>query len=278
MGSPWEIQLFDSLPSYGEIENAIGALLDDFDATYSRFSSLSLVTHLSQTPGIHTVPADLVSMLREYIKMHDISDSKINPLVGATIEDLGYDSNYSLKAKETIRTVPFLHDSLTIHDDVTLEIKTPVLIDLGAIGKGYSVGLVRDYLDKQGFTNYLINGSGDILHRGSKSITVGLENPFNVKEAIGTIQLQNSALASSGSSRRKWGNIHHIIDPQTLVSPHDIVGTWVIMEDPALADLLATALFLVHPDILHQHYAFEWLIVDKGHQSTFSKGFIADLF
>ncbi len=278
MGSPWEVQIFQEIPDHSHFHEDIARILDDFDSIYSRFTSTSLISHLSHSPGTHTVPKELIVMLREYAKMYVATDHKVNPLVGGSIEDLGYDSIYSLVKKDVVREVPSFDASITIQDDTTITIHKPSLIDVGAIGKGYSVGLVGRYLESQNIENFLVNGSGDLLHKGSSSIKVGLENPFNTQEAIGTIQLQNMALASSGSNRRAWGNIHHIIDPKTLTSPQNVVATWVLAENPALADLLATALFLVSPDTLQQHYDFEWLIISSDRVSSYSKGFIADLF
>lgn len=278
MGSPWEIRIFQEVAHADELEKDIVRILDDFDATYSRFSSTSLITQLSQSPGNYTVPHDLIVMLREYAKMYEASGRKVNPLVGGTIEDLGYDANYSLTRKDHVRDVPSFDSSLTIQDDTTLVIDKPALIDIGALGKGYSVGLIGAYLDRQGVLNYVINGSGDLLHKGNEPIKVGLESPFNMQEVIGTIHLQNMALASSGSNRRAWGDVHHIIDPTTGTSPQDVVATWVLASDAGLADLLATAIFLVSPESLTHVYDFEWLRISSDHVSTYSKGFIADLF
>lgn len=278
MGSPWEVQILDDISNVAFFEKEVARILDDFDHTYSRFIPTSLISELSRKKGKQKVPRDIVAMLREYMKMSTLTGGKINPLVGGTIEDLGYDADYSLVRKETVREVPSLEESITIEDDTTLIFHELCLIDFGAMGKGYSVGLLADFLHSQGIKNFLINGSGDLLHNGSQPVTVGLENPFNTREAIGTIKLSNMALASSGSNRRAWGDVHHIIDPVTKTSPQDIVATWVLMENPALADLLATTIFLVSPESLKSTYDFEWLIVSSDHVSSYSKGFIADLF
>lgn len=278
MGSPWEVRILQDIQGQIHLEKDVITILDDFDATYSRFSPHSLVTQLAHTSGKVVVPNDLVTMLRHYARIYIATQHKVNPLVGGSIEDLGYDAHYSLQPKKDIRSVPLLETAITILDDTTLEIHKPSLIDIGAVGKGYAVKLVADYLEAHGITAFLINGSGDLLQKGPEPITVGLENPFNTDEAIGTIQLHNASLGSSGSNRRKWGNLHHIIDPDTLASPNDIAATWVITEDPALADLLSTAIFLVHPDTLLKQYDFEWLIVSSQHHATYSKGFIAELF
>lgn len=278
MGSPWEVQIYHEVSDVSFFKENISRILDDFDATYSRFSATSLISKMSQEVGTHTVPKDLVMMLREYEKMYRVSGHKINPLVGATIEDLGYDANYSLIKKDVVREVPSFETAISINNDTSVTVHQPCLIDIGALGKGYCVGLIGAYLETEGITQFMINGSGDLLHKGSRAITVGLENPFNTEEVVGTVQLKNMSLASSGTNRRVWGDIHHIIDAETLQSPQNIVATWVLAHNPALADILATAIFLVSPDSLRQHYDFDWLIVSSDHVSSYSKGFIADLF
>lgn len=278
MGSPWHIEVYQEVVDVQLLQKNISRILDDFDTTYSRFSSTSLISKISHVTGTHTVPKDLVVMLRDYGKMYSASGHKINPLVGGTIEDLGYDASYSLIKKNVVREVPSFETAISINSDTSITVHQSCLIDIGALGKGYCVGLIGAYLDNEGYAQYVINGSGDLLHKGHVPVKVGLENPFNTEEVIGTIQLKNMALASSGSNRRAWADMHHIIDPETLQSPQNIVATWVLAHDPAHADILSTAIFLVSPDTLKQQYEFEWLIVSSDHVSSYSKGFIADLF
>jgi FAD:protein FMN transferase len=48
------------------------------------------------------------------------------------------------------------------------------VIDVGAAGKGYLVDIVSDILIEDRFTEFIVDGSGDIHHSGESSIQVGL--------------------------------------------------------------------------------------------------------
>lgn len=280
MGTHWEVSIWDKVEKdrFLKIQKDIVLMSDVFDHTYSRFISASFVSQISTSTGIIKVPDDFIEMLKIYERFFKLSQKKINPLIGATLSDLGYDAEYSLKKKKIIHPTPNLLDTVIIKDQNHIEIKQLVIFDFGALGKGYFVDKVFEYLVEKGFKHILVNGSGDIHYQGEKPITVGLEHPLDTTKVIGTIQFQHGAMCSSGTNRRAWEGYHHIIDPQTLSSPNEILATWVLADSAALADGLATALFFVTPEEFFSHYKFEYLLLNKHMKVKRSPGFKAVLF
>ncbi len=281
MGTQWEVTVWDDVSTgvMAELENTVIRNSAKFDNTFSRFKTTSLVWDMARKPGITKVPADLVRMLRLYEKLSVATDKQCNPLIGFALSDLGYDKDYSLREQAAVRPVPDFQETLRIADDTHVELRAPALIDLGALGKGYFVDVIAALLKQRGLRRFLVNGSGDMYYSGDgESIRAGLEHPEDPSKVIGVLEMKAGCLCASGSNRRRWGKHHHIINPQTWASPEDILGTWVLAESAAVADALATCLFLTEPERLREHFAFEYCMVNASYTVRRSEGFHAELF
>lgn len=282
MGTSWEVTIWGPLsPSaLSHIKTVVIHYCNSFDTLYSRFIENSFVCELSQKTGVQTVPQDFVYMLQLYDKLYKLSRGKCTPLVADTLSDLGYGMDYLLKAlpQDKVRKVPALPNVLRIIDNTHIELSKKVTIDIGAVGKGYVVDAVAAILEESGVHVYLVNGSGDIRYKGDTAIKVGLEHPLEANKVVGVVNFTSGAMCSSAGNRRAWGGIHHIIDPDTHKSPEDIIATWVVADTAALADGLATALFLVPPEHFNKDFVFEYLLLNKNFEVIRSKGFHAELY
>jgi thiamine biosynthesis lipoprotein len=99
-----------------------------------------------------------------------------------------------------------------------------------------------------GIEEYIVDGSGDLVHRGEESVRVGLEHPFDPSLAIGVYELSNGALCASAPGRRAWGTalhpgLHHILDGISGEPTTKVAATWAAASTGLVADGLATALF-----------------------------------
>lgn len=280
MGTTWKVSIWDVIDAavLKDIGASIRAQSQAFDETYSRFKKSSLIWSLAKKSGVVEVPHDLISMLRLYEQLFDATDGACTPLLGFALSDLGYDSEYSLQEQVTIRPVPNFHDALTIVDDTHLDLHQSVLLDLGALGKGFFVDKLSIFLTKKGIRRFLVNGSGDIYYHGKETIRAGLEDPEDEAKAIGVLPMQTGALCASAGNRRAWGKHTHILNPKTLESPKDILAVWVLAENAALADGLATCLFFVAPESLREQFSFEYCILNRERRVKKSEGFAAELF
>ena len=268
-GSHWEITVWDDIASshFHALMREVLARSEQFEEYFSRFRSTSLVSRLAaeNLTGDIEVPEDFVAMLRPYFQLHSATDGKITPLVGHTLSDLGYDAAYSLTPQKIVRLAPDLSETVAILDDAHISLKYPVLFDFGAIGKGYFCDRIADFLRENDTRRFLVNGSGDIVYEGNgEAIQVGLEHPSDTTQVIGSIEMTQGAFCASGTNRRRWREYHHIIDPDTATSPEHLLATWVIAENAALADLLATALFLATPGALRTVFPFEYATLDPS--------------
>lgn len=198
---------------------------------------------MARDAGRLRLPSDAGPLLAWYRELHDGTGGRVSPLVGRALESLGYDAAYRLAPATRIEPVPAWDDVLSIEDE-HLSTAHPVLLDVGAAGKGYLADLVGGVLEGHGVTTYVVDASGDVLARGATSEVVALEHPADPSKAIGVVPLRDGALAASAVNRRAWGDgLHHVIDAVTGLPVADVVATWALAPDALHADGLATALF-----------------------------------
>lgn len=279
LGTGWHITIWDEVSddTFEDLKNKIINLTQEFDQTYSRFIDSSLVSKIAQNKGKYSVPTDFIEMLNMYMDLYTATHKKLNPLIGFTISDLGYDANYSLTPKEKIRKTPDLFETVKIVGKNEIETTEAVLFDFGALGKGYMVDKIVNYLKEIKLKKFMVDGSGDIYYLGDEKIQVGLEDPDDKSRVIGAIDMNTGAMCASGTNRRKWRKYHHVIDPTTSLSTEGIVSTWVISDSTALSDALASCLFFVAPEELSK-FKFEYCIMNDKRKIKNSSGFNADFF
>ncbi len=281
LGTEWRITVWHELEpaAWTKLQEQILAVSTKFDHTYSRFIKTSFVWSVAKQQGAIAVPADFMAMLRWYFDLYRPSHQKFSPLIGFTLSDLGYDADYSLTEKPSIRPTPDLEKTVKIIDDSHIQLAEPVLFDFGALGKGYLVDKIARLLKANALEYFLVDGSGDINYQGHPDfpLRVGLEDPGDPTKVIGVLELKSGALCGSGTNRRKWGNHHHIIDPSTGRSTEGIVAAWILSESATLSDALATTLFLAEPERF-SHLNFEYCLLNKDYKIKRSAGFTAELF
>jgi FAD:protein FMN transferase len=281
IGTHWAINIVDTLGAerLGYLFSQIKNRIELFDKAYSRFRSDSQVMDMSRLAGTHILPIDADTLLTEYKMFYDATDGKVTPLIGDVLAAAGYDDQYTLRQSRKLQSPKKWEDVLE-YQYPKLILKEKTILDFGAGGKGYLVDILSVLLDKEGVDEYCIDAGGDMLVRNQANtpLIVGLEDPEDSTKVIGTVTLSNQSLAGSAGNRRAWGDFHHIIDPEKLSSPRHILGLWVIADTTIRADLLATALFFVAPEVLLRDFDFQYLIMSTDRAVVQSVGFNATLF
>lgn len=275
IGTQWAIETPTVLDD--SVKTEVMHVIDEFDAVYSRFRDDSLVAKIAQAAGTYTFPDSSRELVDLYRKLYMATNGAVTPLVGDTLSALGYDKDYTLQESGVV-PVPTWDDVMR-WDGVTVTTTRPVLLDFGAAGKGCLVDVVAELLEKAGVSDYVIDASGDMRHRGSEPQRVGLENPYDPTSVIGVINLQNNSLCASASNRRRWGNdLHHVLDGRTGQPTNDVVATWVVADSTMVADGLATALFFVPADQLTVFGDFQFVRLLSNGRIEHSTHFVGELF
>lgn len=116
-------------------------------------------------------------------------------------------------------------------------------VDLGGLAKGW---LADRAVERIG-PNALVSLGGDLIARGAGPEGDGWPVGFGDR----TLLLRDTAAATSGTARRRWGDgQHHLIDPRTgTPSRSDLTEVSVLAPDAASAEVMAkTALLLGSAD------------------------------
>ncbi|QMR74157.1 FAD:protein FMN transferase [Enterobacter sp. RHBSTW-00175] len=148
--------------------------------------------------------------------------------------------------------------SITRPEDVLLDeanssvwlAKAGMEIDLGAIAKGYIADRVRDYLRKEGADLGLINLGGNIQTLGSPEggWSVGLKKPFAADELIGSMDVENMSVVTSGTYERYFEQdgkrYHHILDPRTgYPLDNELDSVTIVSKNSIDGDIWTTLMF-----------------------------------
>lgn len=270
LGTIWNIESSSPIP------DTIQIWLSQFEATYSRFIDSSFLNQISKYPGGYQLNLDGQRIIEIYLQLYPLTSGLFTPLIGQHLVESGYDSIYSLKPK-TLTKLPKLNDIFN-YQSPYITIKQSCQLDFGGVGKGYAIDKVAEILAATESDYFYINAGGDIYLQSKTPVEIALENPHNSTEAIGVAQISNRSICGSSSNRRHWSKFHHIINPNTMSSPSDIVASWVVADEAIIADSLATCLFLVPPQTLQSKFNFEYLTLDNDLTVTKSANFPAKLF
>jgi thiamine biosynthesis lipoprotein len=280
IGTQWQIIIEQPVNQtlLTDLITAIKARIERFDQHYSRFRSDSLVSSMAQKAGNYKLPEDAKPLFDLYRQLYDISEGRMTPLIGQLLVDAGYDAKYSLQPK-ALQATPKWSEALD-YKFPELMVKQPVLLDLGAAGKGYLVDIVGRLIEAAGITQFCINAGGDILsHNVSAKLSkIGLEHPLELDQAIGLAKVSSGSLCGSAGNRRTWGGFHHIINPHTKNSPDHILAAWVVADTTLLADGLATALFFTEAPKLKDYFDFEHALISRDLSLEYSTNFPAEFF
>jgi thiamine biosynthesis lipoprotein len=275
IGTGWAVETAE--PLHPDVAARVVARVEEFDRTYSRFRADSLVTSFAATGGTASFPPDAGALFDLYDALYERSDGAVTPLVGRSLETLGYDARYALRRRGDAVVAPDWR--AVARTGSTLLADEPALLDVGAAGKGYLVDLVGEVLEAHGVVEYVIDASGDILTRGPSALRVGLEHPFDPSLAIGVVEVSDASVCASGSNRRVWGEgLHHILDGRTGEPTRDVVATWAIADSALVADGLATALFFTDPGHLAEVFDFRFVRLFASGQAERSADLPGELF
>jgi thiamine biosynthesis lipoprotein len=275
IGTEWQVDT--DQPLAPAVLALVEQRVEAFDVAYSRFRADSLVTRVAQSSGSFEFPEDAPPLFDLYDSLYALTEGAVTPLVGQSLEQLGYDRDYTL-ARTGEASVPSRWTEVA-RSGRTITVGEPTLIDVGAAGKGYLVDLVGGVLRANGVERFVIDASGDLLASPGETLRIALEHPFDPTLAIGVATITGRSLCASGSNRRVWGEgLHHILDGRTGVPTGDIISTWAIADTALEADGLATALFFTDPASLAERYHFSFVRLFANGRADVATNFPGELF
>ena len=167
----------------------------------------------------------------------------------------------------------------------TIQMEPGMMLDLGAVGKGYASDKVEELLRAEGVTSALLDLGGNIVMIGSRpdgsDWRLGLQSPFE-NDTVGVLTASDCAVVTSGNYENFFtaddGTIYgHIIDPATgYPVNNDLASVTIVAKDGKLCDALSTSLFVMGTDgaieYWREHPTFEMILITQEHQVLVTEG------
>lgn len=129
-------------------------------------------------------------------------------------------------------------------------------VGLGGIAKGYAIDRAVSVIRENGFTDFIIDGGGDLFVAGEKqpgvAWRIGVQHPRSREQLLVSLPSRDAAVVTSGDYERYFEldgkRYHHIIDLATGMPADKSVAVTVRASDATLADAVATAIFILGPE------------------------------
>ena len=204
------------------------------------------------------VPAEIFTLIERSFDMAYETDGVFNPMIGPLVRLWGIGTeNARIPAQSEIESVlPLLDYHQAVLDEDRHTVFLPeegMALDLGAVGKGWTSDLVRDFLAERGVESAIINLGGNITVMGDhdgKPWRVGIQRPWAGGGSYFTIvEAEDTSLVTSGGYQRyiedSDGTIYSNILSSSTGYPveTDLLSATAITSDGTLADMLSTVMF-----------------------------------
>jgi thiamine biosynthesis lipoprotein len=263
LGTVCRITIYDN-PS----EKAFKAAFDrirEIEARMSLHLDSSEIAHVNAQAGVGavTVSPDTFLVVQKALEIAWLSAGAFDPTVGPLIQawDIGSDTPRRPSDEEISSLLPLVdYQRVTLNEEdhsIYLE-REGMILDLGAIAKGYAADEAARVLSEQGVKSAIVNLGGNVLTVGQKPDQspwrIGIQDPDEDRGGYAMIvELGQASLVTSGPYERYFvlegEAYHHILDTSTgypVISP--ITSASIITESSFLADALSTTLYALGPE------------------------------
>jgi thiamine biosynthesis lipoprotein len=179
-------------------------------------------------------------------------------------------------AKTSIQLIDYQNIIVNISESTVFLAKKGMRIGFGGIGKGYAADCAKRVLLECGFSNGLVNASGDMCGWGvrpdGRDWTIGISNPDRPAEVFSEFSLRNSAVATSGNYEKfvliGGQKYSHTIHPKTGFPIKGIKSVTIFAPMAELADALTTPVAVmgveVGLDLINQLKGVGCLLIDDA--------------
>lgn len=249
----------ERIEAAGEALEIVSAI-EGWLSIYRDSSELSALNRTAAGSAVH-VRHELFELLQKAIEIHKRTNGAFDMATGSLMRlwracrresRIPTQTEIDLALQQAgLRAVDLLAESQSV------VFREPgIVLDPGAIGKGYALDEARNWLQKHvhGPDSFLLHGGHSSLigqgeHNGHPGWPVGIGNPLFTEKRLGTLLLCNQAMATSGSNiqffRHEGKRYGHILDPKTGWPVDGMLSVTVLAPSAALADALSTAFFVM---------------------------------
>ena len=270
---------------------------------YNDYPGINNIKTINDRAGISAVKVapDLYNLIQSILDWQTKSPVAVNIALGSVLavwhnyraEGLLNPDQVQLPTMEELNLSAKHIDSSQIildKENQTVFLADPdMLLDVGAVAKGFATEIVAQELKNAGWQSFIISSGGNVraINQPADGVrskwSIGIENPDyeqggNVADIIETIYLADQSVVTSGDYQRFYTvdgkRYHHIIDPATLMPATYFSSVSVVTPDSGFADFLSTTFFilpyeqgLAYAKTLN-HVEVMWIFTDGSIKTT----------
>lgn len=261
MGTIAEITVVDR--SESRAQSAVDAVIAELrwvEKTMTRFradSDIGRANEGAARDGV-VVRAETAHVIERALHWSSASEGRFDPAIGAASELWDVTNRHEPPGAEEVRRLA--DRSFWRHVDVerrrgdgVVRFGAPDLhLDLGGIGKGYSLDRAVSALRDLGIRHALVNLGGDLYALGESpeggAWRVGIRSPEDPRRVVRTLEVSDRAVATSGDYERffRWRGVryHHLLDPVTAAPRRTAVRSVTVVADRCIdAEACAVSVF-----------------------------------
>lgn len=264
------------------IEDAFAAI-ETFGNLIDFFSDKSELSMINGNAGIKAVKVspETFDVIEKALYVAKETDGAFDPTIGPEIGLWDFFRKIKPSEADIRRKMPLVGYKEVVIDKTRSTVflgKKGMLMDLGAIAKGYAADLAVATLKRDGIAAGIVANAGDIrtfgLKPDGKPWTVGIRNPRQKDESdeiFAEIRLSDKAISTSGDYERYFiengRRFHHILNPKTGYPARLCRSVSVVADEGVFSDSFSTAIFVLGPDEglkLAQRRGMEAIIIDSA--------------
>ncbi len=190
------------------------------------------------------------------LEMSEKTGGALDPTIYPILREWGFTTGeYRIPNDEEIAELLKNIGADKVHkNENKISLESGVMLDLGAVAKGYAGEECSKILRENCVNSALINLGGNIQLVGNKPDgtpwKIGVADPLDPNNNIGVLSVSDCAAVTSGNYQRYFIEddvvYGHIIDPETgYPVNNDLLSVTIIADNGELCDALSTALFVM---------------------------------
>lgn len=241
--------------------------------------------------GWISVSDELFSLLEESVRLSDLTKGCFDVTIHPLWKIWKFEGeNLEVPGKGEIEKVLKLvnYNNMILKNGKISFAKNGMGIDLGGIAKGYAVDAAIKALKERNVESAMVNAGGDIYVLGRKQgkpWRIGIRHPRREGEILGTIEVEDRAIVTSGDYERFFFSggkkYHHIINPKTGYPADECQSVTIVAKEATFADGLATGIFVLGPKegmaLIESLEEVEGVIVNKEGDVSVSSGLVSKI-
>lgn len=280
------ITIYDST-DVSLLDNAL-ALCDTYENLFSRTRETSELYQVNQGLKRELSP-ETEELLEIALSYNRLSNGLFDPSIGPVSSLWDFHAEDPKIPEDALiqAALPLVNAEKIRLSNHIITMDTGMMLDLGAISKGYIADRIKEYLIEQGVKSAVIDLGGNVLCIGSRPdgtpFQIGIRQPFqDTNTAAAVLSITDQSVVTSGIYERCFEEngvlYHHLLDPGTgYPCDNELASVTILSGHSVDGDALSTSCFLMGMeqgmeliDSLPDVYA---IFITREGKLTYSEGF-----